>query len=453
MKRFVWMLCFLLLNGCTKDFLGLKKDRAMVVPTQLKDFLAMLDYETLMNSGAGYTLSEMSTDDYFIDAGRWTALSNLTYKNAYVWSGDIFQGDQSYDWNCGYSRVLVANVVLDGLEDLQVSGTERNEYDYVKACALFHRSYAFYLLVTQFCGQYENDTAGELPGIPLKLSALVDETVARGRLSDSYTKITEDLLAADSMFGDDTGIVAKTRPSKLSVCALLSRIYLLMGDYGRSVEYGETVLDAYDKLMDYNSVGISDNFPFNKYNDEVLFLDVMASTTPLTQTRLQIDTLLLSAYHSDDLRKTAFFRKNGTNTTFKGSYGGTSAFFIGLSVPEIYLNIAEGYARMGKMDQARLYILRLMEARYLGSTDPVSLLPADDGLLDFILGERRKEMVFRGMRWNDLKRLNKEDGRRKTLYRNIGGELYVLEPNSPNYVFPIPDNAVVLGGYEQNVRY
>ena len=65
---------------------------------------------------------------------------------------------------------------------------------------------------------------------------------------------------------------------------------------------------------------------------------------------------------------------------------------------------------------------------------PISLLDAGV-LLETILQERRKELLFRGRRWADLKRLNLEAKFKKDLIRTINGQEYRLPFNSLKYCF------------------
>jgi hypothetical protein len=65
--------------------------------------------------------------------------------------------------------------------------------------------------------------------------------------------------------------------------------------------------------------------------------------------------------------------------------------------------------------------------------------------------ERRRELLFRGLRFTDLLRLNKE-GYQIALLRNLNGQQYALPPNSPLYVLPIPPDEIALTGEEQNPR-
>ena len=62
-------------------------------------------------------------------------------------------------------------------------------------------------------------------------------------------------------------------------------------------------------------------------------------------------------------------------------------------------------------------------------------------VLDKVLLERRKELIFRGLRWTDLRRLNKE-GANIIQTRSIDGQNYSLQPNDLRYVFPLPPDVM-----------
>ena len=66
------------------------------------------------------------------------------------------------------------------------------------------------------------------------------------------------------------------------------------------------------------------------------------------------------------------------------------------------------------------------------------MLKSDWNYLQEVLNERRRELIGTGLRWFDLKRLNKEPRFAKTVIHELDGEVYTLEPNGNNYVLPIP---------------
>ncbi|MNT81080.1 SusD family protein [compost metagenome] len=75
-----------------------------------------------------------------------------------------------------------------------------------------------------------------------------------------------------------------------------------------------------------------------------------------------------------------------------------------------------------------------------------------DVLLPLILQERRKELVFRGRRWSDLKRLNQDRRFQKTLIRKIKGVEYQLLPNSLLYAYRLPEIVIEQAEIPQNKR-
>ncbi|MGI8583213.1 MAG: RagB/SusD family nutrient uptake outer membrane protein, partial [Chitinophagaceae bacterium] len=64
----------------------------------------------------------------------------------------------------------------------------------------------------------------------------------------------------------------------------------------------------------------------------------------------------------------------------------------------------------------------------------------------------RKELVFRGQRWFDLRRLNKDPRFAKTLTRKLNGKITELPANDPRYTEYIPLDVIGFTGMQQNMR-
>ena len=165
-----------------------------------------------------------------------------------------------------------------------------------------------------------------------------------------------------------------------------------------------------------------------------------------------VDTLLYRSYSVNDLRKTVFYENNGK--TWKGSYNtyqGPPSIFDGLSTNEIYLIRAESRIRNGNLSGGLDFLNTLLRKRYkTGSFTDLTAATAADAL-NLVLIERRKELPFRGLRWTDLRRLNRE-GANITLKRILSGVSYTLPPNDPRWVLLIPDIEVNRSGIPQNPR-
>ena len=128
---------------------------------------------------------------------------------------------------------------------------------------------------------------------------------------------------------------------------------------------------------------------------------------------------------------------------------------------EVYLNRAEAYARLNRVDEAVADMEELLAKRYSRPSD--FTVPREvEPLLEFILTERRKELCFEEHhRWFDLRRMGEnapEITHRFTLTdedgTSLGTQKYTLLPGDLNYTLTIPlkerDNNPLI---ENNERY
>ncbi|RYE50331.1 MAG: RagB/SusD family nutrient uptake outer membrane protein, partial [Sphingobacteriales bacterium] len=119
-----------------------------------------------------------------------------------------------------------------------------------------------------------------------------------------------------------------------------------------------------------------------------------------------------------------------------------------------FLIRAECSARTGNTEEAMADLNALMEKRWVrGKFKPFTAASPEDALTKILI-ERRKELIMRGVRWSDLRRLNKDPRFAKTLKRVlINGtdtKTYTLLPGDPRYILKIPADVIALTGMEQN---
>ncbi|MDE3184846.1 MAG: RagB/SusD family nutrient uptake outer membrane protein, partial [Bacteroidota bacterium] len=360
-------------------------------------------------------------------------------------------GSPSYDWEYMYRIVFYANNVLEGLE--KIKNTDDPEvYNQIKGSALFFRAYAFYQVSQLFCAPFSASTSNEGLGIPLRLQSDINLPSTRATVAQTYTQIVDDLTASVPLL--PAAVAYKTRPDKTAAYAMLSKVYLLMQDYPHSLLYADSALmQPTNELMDFNNLDTLASYPFAQYNAEVIFQTTLDYATSLASSRMNIDTVLYSLYSDNDIRKPALFTLKNGRLVFKGNYNGSSPYyFSGLGLDEVYFNKAECLARTGKVQEGMDALNALLIKRYRAGTFlPLTASSADEAL-QLILPERRKELLFRGIRWSDLRRLNLDPATATTLYRVLDGQIYDLAPNSPNYVFAIEDEVIQLSGIPQNPR-
>lgn len=439
----------LILYSCKKDsFLDAKPDKALFVPTTLPDLQALLDCEEVMNGisndnmgGPNPQLLIDGADNYYMPDETYIKLSPFS-KNVYIWDkNDPYGGETSLlDWNYPYRSVFYANVVLDGIDKINRTDINAEAWDNVKGSALFYRSYDFYQLAQAFAPPYDANTASSKLGIPLRLTGDISEKSKRATLQATYDQIIKDLTASVKLLPINP--LYKTRPSKYAAFALIARTYLTMQNYDLALVYADSCLQLYSKLMDFNALDRNSRYPIKLFNDEV----ILAGVTNIHPTELfypyynRVDSNLYVSYSNHDLRRTIFFLENENGSiSFKGSYTGNGYPFMGITTDEIYLIRAECYAREGKVNAAMSDLNTLLKKRWkLGTFIPFTAIDKEDALKQ-ILEERRKELIFKGLRWTDLRRLNLDPRFAKTLVRHVNGKKYILPPNDPRYTWSIPD--------------
>lgn len=442
--------------GCgKKDFLDAKPSSDLFIPTTLEDFQAILDRDGMNETPS---LGELSSDNYYLQT--YTFWQGLVAKerNAYIWAADTYQGQGSVgDWNAPYQQVLGANVILDGIDKAPVTAANQAQWRAIKGAAYFARAYAFYNLAQIFAPVYDNATAATDMGIPLRLTPGVDEPSVRASVKDTYDQVLADLAQAALLLPVDISWNNRNRPCRPAAMALLARVYLGMRLYDKAGSYADSSLRLYNTLIDYNTINPATPTPFLRSNAEALYQSRLLSTTNVlkgSSSNCVIDSNLYKSFDANDLRRQLFFTIN-PNTSLpnaRNSYNGSTFCFSGLATDEVYLIRAECYARAGNTQAALNDLNTLLQNRWKsnGSFTPVAAAsPAQ--ALGSILAERRKELFFRGLRWTDLRRLNK-DGANIVLTRVLNGQTYQLTPGDLRYVFPIPPDVITLGGIQQNPR-
>lgn len=423
--------------GCEKGFLDAKPDKALLVPSTLAHYQALLDNALSIMNRSPY-LGEVASDNFYMAANSFTSFSE-TERNAHIWAERVYSSPSVSDWDLPYKQIFYANVVLDGLKD-HPSGEEVKD---LQGKALFYRAWALFQAAQVFGDPYDPKNAGVRRGIPVRVSADVTLPSQTGTLQDTYERIRLDLQSAISLLRPEEPV--STRPGRTAAYAALARLHLVLQDYTRAKLYADSTLSLQSSLLDYNELDPAKAYALPALygnvnrNPEVIFLSILGSGNFLnTNNNTLVDTSLYNSYAEDDLRKVIFFNKD---KAFRGSYMGERSYqFSGLAVDEIYLIRAEANARNGDTDAAAADLNRLLLKRWKKDKYDSVKTGNSEELLAKILIERRKELLARGIRWSDLKRLNQDPRFRKVISRNIDGRIYSLSPEDPRYTFPTPDS-------------
>lgn len=430
-------------TGCEK-YLDEKSDKSLVIPASLMDLQALLDNENYIQSSF-VAAGEVSADDYYLTDASYNALTYEEDKRMYTWQkSSIFTPitTTANDWSNCFRAIYVANSVIDLLPS--VTGFDTEEGNNIKGQALLWRAFRHLDAAQVWCKHYQPETAASDPGLPLRYDPDFNQPSTRSSVMDTYNSILRDLRVSVPLL--PVIPLSPIRPSRPAAYALLSRTSILMGDYEKALAYADSCLQLNNSLIDYNTLTASASYPVKDLNDEVL-LKATTSSRVLTSANVRIAADFYNSYDPGDLRRTIFFSANTDSSyRFKGNYTGGTGRFTGISTNEIYLIRAECLARSGRTQEAMTTLNFLLEKRWNNKKVYVPVLAANsqDALM-LILKERRKELLFRGIRWMDIRRLAGE-GQNAVLTRSVNGEIYTLS----DFVLPIPEDVIQLAGIQQN---
>lgn len=418
-----------------------------VSKAELKDFQALMDHFGVMN-GSTPAIGELSSDNYHFSRSQWLTLTRLS-QEAFIWHPLTYGR-----WAHEYEMIMTSNIALEGLTKIQRQRSNQAEWDLVKGCAHFYRAAAFFNLAQIFIRPFDSIFSKFEPGVPLSLSTDKSIVYIRGTVQETYDQIISDLDS--SLLNLPVVPRANATPSFRSAHGMLARVYLAMGKYDKAFSHADLALKENSYLLDYSSLDKNALWPMPAplTNKEIAILTYMEDTGIIAPVIQLTDLDLYQSYDPADLRKALFFTIGvDGDPIFKGSYSGNSTCFSGIANDELFLTRAECYARAGRTTGAMLDLNTLLAKRYENGRFIPLLATSPEQALTHILRERRKELVHRGLRWMDLKRLNKDARFAVTLKRKIGDLTFTLPPDDDRYLFlmPIKDVNWVLQNPRENI--
>lgn len=454
MRLFILLLATLLGLSSCQDFLD-KTPKGTLIPKTVNDFGMMLDnYSYDNNIAFGQCLTMMMSDDFTIPDDKAYKFASWGI-NGYIWADYLVSSSDDEDsYNNFYHVIYICNYILNNLADApDGTGFTRS---YVEGAARFHRAFAYFCLVNLYAKHYDKSTAETDLGVPLVLEADPNTSIGRASIQQVYDQIFTDLDKAKDLLTEGEPEYP-FRPNQTAVYALLARAYLYQGEYKLCLKAAQTARKQCNEPSDYNQYELEDvnpdfgiwGFPNNRWEeaDIICYKGVGYGSNEEEDYNLSDD--LIALFDKDiDLRWKLFV------TTYpmfsgdepEGDTPRTVAFLFpnnrGLNIGELYLTEAEACVRENEIDNALHLLNELARKRHIAGTyvseterDPVKLLK-------LILDERRRECIQKGIRWFDLKRLNKDPRFAKTIKHTLYGEIYTLAPDDNHYVLPIPLNVI-----------
>lgn len=336
-------------------------------------------------------------------------------------------------WKSPYIVIGRANRIIAAAEGgaLSDAAEAKATIDQYAAEAKVLRALAHFDLVRIYGKPYTEDQGASL-GVPLVTGVLESNAKpARSTVAEVYTQVVKDLTEAIS----SNALATETEPGYVSVWgakAILSRVYLNMGDYANALSVAEDIIknsgaalwtrDQYFKAWDastpneseflfrLNVAGSTDSNDLNGIGN----LQQREGYKEMVATKKFVDMLTSDP---EDVRNEMFLPATaakevatyGTNKVYLNKLRGQGGNLRNVTIvpiirlSEVYLTAAECAFRNNDKTKAVEYLNDLVKNR---TTTVASLATVDNITLDRILIERRKELIGEGQRYFDALRNN-----------------------------------------------
>ena len=401
----------------------------------------ILGYESQTMDGINFTFNEKADRTIFADNGL--------YENM-------------------YALIMRSNLIIDNID--ATTGDESLKR-LAKAEARTFRAWDHFLAVNTFAKAYDPATAATDGGVCMMEHYDLEATPTKSTVAQVYDFIIKDLEESVDLLQEKP--VNIYHPNKAFGYALLAKVYLFHRDWEKAKSAAEASLRLNSALADYNLINDAGGTAFYKNyakenNPEVLSYHWLSGWGSGEQVALyhygMISPELKQLFESNDLRYKLFLRDKGTSITLWFDSGSGAAIWtpaitnldrftymmVGLRTAEVYLMLAEANARLNQLSQATDYVNQLRAKRLSGTKTSIEVPSTQKEMMDQIILERRKEMLFGFNRFFDLKRFNLEPEYAKTITRqfpvvniseNYPQKTYTLQPNSRMYIIPFPRSA------------
>ncbi|MBF8455681.1 RagB/SusD family nutrient uptake outer membrane protein [Kaistella sp. G5-32] len=449
MKKYMLLLVGSLLLFSCRDYLDVVP-KGYVIPTTVADYgLLLIGGDSGPNVTGNEQVLHYSNDNFYLSSTEVGNVNNPLNINfaLYSWS-DYRYADPTVAnsaWNDAYRNIYTFNKIIEEVDGATLGAGDTEELRRkIKAQAYYGRAYEYLFLVNTFSKQYSASSAKTDLGVPLVLKADVTQKLpSRGTVDLVYTQIINDLNIAIKNLPDNSDI--KLLPTVAAGYALLARTNIYKSDYENAKKYAEMALAKNSTLVDYTQPSFSNDNLSIKLNEQY-------ATHSMNQPGngyLSEDAVSIFPQDGSDIRLTEQFIENPViingQTVIKyimGSYDYNFKGTTSVSVPEMYITLAESEARLGNTDAAINLLNSLRDKRVL---DNVQLsaddFPTPNSLTKFCLEERRREMIYTNTRLFDLKRENLESAYAKTTIHKVQGTNNITitaEANSRKLIMPIP---------------
>lgn len=393
------------------------------------------------------------------------------YITEYNWN--FTESNTSSMFYSGYKVIAGVNNVLNNLEGKESNSVSAEDLNNLKAECLFLRALSYFDMLRVYAQPYTY--APQSLGVPLVFVTEIG-TPARNTVKECYDQVVKDLLDAEGLMSDSytrNDVTDKfSVVSRNAIRALLSRVYLYMGEWQKCADYATKVIDsgayslftaeefANPATWSVNTATEGKEIIFEVFgskgnSDNPYWTEITEMTNPFGYADIAMSKDLYDLYEEGDVRKdlvTVGYTSEGVfyDDIWTLKYPGKLSDRPNvnnipvLRLSEMYLNRAEAIARGASVNgvTADADLKKITLNR--GASDVTATV-------NTILLERRKELAFEGHYVYDLARtgtsLTRVDYDGTDLTRNIEFPSYRWALPIPKHEMDCNPNMVQNEGY------
>ncbi|MBZ9628242.1 RagB/SusD family nutrient uptake outer membrane protein [Psychroflexus sp. CAK1W] len=406
-------------------------------------------------TGSGYygrdiiATNEVRSDNCFSNgnSGRFSTQAEFAYN-----------AQTDFIWNNAYAAIADANIIINA--DVESLDGNLDYGMHVQGQAMILRALSHFDLLRVYGQQHDGDPSTNL-GVPIVTTFKGDNlSPSRNTVDEVRNAIYSDLETAFNMMDSDFD-TSKTTVSKYTAKALESRVAVYFGNWDRAIDASEAVINSNlysivpaDSYVSSFAAGEQQNSIFelafstadNAGSNSLAYIYRFPGDAPEGYGDVEVVSDVINIFGINDVRRDILgYQDNGTRLRNMGKYPDTAQGSDNISLfryEEVILNYAEALLEKGRDSEALTQLNSITANRNAVAYTSVSK--------DDILLERRKELMFEGLRYDDLMRTGQD-------IEVLGSNQNLIETlNYPNnlFVYPIDiDELNANSNIEQNLGY
>jgi hypothetical protein len=411
-----------LMGSCKQSFLEVAP-KGSLIAEKTNDYYLL--YNNLASSTPTDLMQYMGDDIVHLDPFYSSASNQI--KRSFDWEDDIFTEDENPSaLGIHLDKLYTMNKII--AEVMDSKGGSSAEKKSILAEARVARAVIHFTLVNTYGKSYREATAATDLGFPILTQAnLTQNHFERATVKEVYDFIIKEIK--ESIDDLPTMVTNRGRMTKGAANGYLGKVYVFMGRHADAVPYLEAAMTQLSNasiplhLIDYNTafdpggiyaisffgpteIMMQDNpetinlYPHN-VGGQSYFLAPTYYVSPAT----------LSEFGATDKRLNFYIDRNFSPATpfpgnLKRSYTRSSSNHFGISIPDLYLLLAESYARTDALTDARSTLQTFREHRMATADAAISSSMSKNDVIKLVIQERKKEYLGMGDRFQVIRRLH-----------------------------------------------